>query len=129
MNSVNKTEDAKGHALLMGLVYAFALLLILSVVISFILWLSGFKEENLSILAYAVHAIALITGGYVAGRRRQEKGWFYGAILGIIYAFSIMIIGILAYDASFGWSISTMLLPSALLGAIGGIVGVNALKS
>jgi putative membrane protein (TIGR04086 family) len=126
MNFVTRT--GKLTPLLSGIVWAFIFMAILTVILSFLLWLTDLKEENLKISAYIIHVIALIIGGFQSGRKGEEKGWYNGAMLGTVYAILVMLIGFLAFDASFGWQAIVYVLVAALCGSLGGIVGVNTRK-
>ncbi|GIP39227.1 membrane protein [Paenibacillus sp. J31TS4] len=114
--------------ILSGLLYAFVVMSIAAVVTSLILMLTDQKEDALPTYAYIIHAVALLLGGWVAGKRAEMKGWYYGAVLGVIYALVVILIGFLGFDK--GLDLQTLLFTclSFGVGAIGGILGVNTRK-
>jgi putative membrane protein (TIGR04086 family) len=100
-----------------------------ALVLSFFLWMSDLREQELSTYTYVVHGLSLLIGGFIAGKRSGEKGWYYGGLTGIVYGLLVLLIGFLALDASFNWKDSLQLLIAFLLSALGGIFGVNTQRS
>ncbi|WP_145947343.1 TIGR04086 family membrane protein [Paenibacillus sp. Y412MC10] len=110
---------------LSGLYYSFFWMMIGALILSFLLWSSGMKEQSLSRYIYVVHAVAAAFGGLVSGKRSGRRGWYQGGLTGILYGLMIIIIGFLALDSSL--RLGDLLLIAAVIasGAIGGMFGVN----
>lgn len=117
------------NPILSGLCHAFVWMFIGALVLSFFLWMSGMREQDLSTYTYVVHGLSLLIGGFIAGKRSGEKGWYYGGLTGIVYGLLVLLIGFLALDASVNWKDSLQLLSAFLLSALGGIFGVNTQRS
>ncbi|MGO4528864.1 TIGR04086 family membrane protein [Paenibacillus sp. 2TAF8] len=117
------------NPILSGLYHAFVWMFIGALVLSFFLWMSDLREQELSTYTYVVHGLSLLIGGFIAGKRSGEKGWYYGGLTGIVYGLLVLLIGFLALDASFNWKDSLQLLIAFLLSALGGIFGVNTQRS
>ncbi|GGH48344.1 putative membrane protein (TIGR04086 family) [Paenibacillus sp. JGP012] len=117
------------NPILSGLCHAFVWMFIGALILSFFLWMSGMREQDLSTYTYVVHGLSLIIGGFIAGKRSGEKGWYYGGLTGIVYGLLVLLIGFLALDASFNWKDSLQLLSAFVLAAFGGIFGVNTHRS
>lgn len=117
---------AKG--LFSGLLYAFGLLAISVVLLSlFLLW-TNMKEESLTVYIMLIHIAALLTGGFIAGKRSGAKGWLNGGILGLCYGILILITGFLAFDAGLSGGKAALLVCAFIAGAAGGILGVQFQK-
>ncbi|PYE49513.1 TIGR04086 family membrane protein [Paenibacillus barcinonensis] len=117
------------NPILSGLCHAFVWMFIGAFILSFFLWMSDMREQDLSTYTYVVHGLSLLMGGFIAGKRSGEKGWYYGGLTGIVYGLLVLLIGFLALDASFNWRDSLQLLSAFVLAAFGGIFGVNTQRS
>ncbi|GIP31396.1 TIGR04086 family membrane protein [Paenibacillus sp. J2TS4] len=129
MESKNNTSGVRIHSpILAGLLYAFIIMSIAAVLTSLILMLTDQKEDALPAYAYIIHTVSLCLGGWIAGKRAELKGWYYGGILGLIYSIIIILIGFLGFDK--GFDLNTILFSAAsfFIGALGGIIGVNTNK-
>lgn len=129
MNTVTKSGLNVMNSLFRGLAFAIVSLLILTVLFSLILWLSGIKEAQLSVFAYVIHILSLLIGGFVSGKRGGSKGWYHGGILGFVYFIIILLVGYLGFDASLDLGTLLLLGISLISASFGGIVGVNMNKS
>ncbi|GGH29610.1 TIGR04086 family membrane protein [Paenibacillus segetis] len=113
------------HPTLSGLWYAFLWMLIGALVLSLLLQYSLLEEPQLPWSTYLVHAISIVMGGIVSGKRAGQKGWYQGAITGLIYGVLLLLISFLALDTSLTWSDLSLMIPTLILGAFGGVLGVN----
>lgn len=114
--------------ILAGLFYAFLVMSIAAVITSLILLLTSQNEDALSTYAYIIHSLSLLLGGWIAGKKAEEKGWYYGGLFGLIYSVIVFVIGFLGFDKGLDWSMLAFLLAAFFLGALGGVVGVNMKK-
>lgn len=108
-----------------GLLYAFISLTVLIITVSLILWMTNMNMRTLTVLIYFLHGICLLIGGFVAGKRIQNKGWYYGGMLGIIYGIIIILIGILGFQSTLNMATLSLFVLSFSSGALGGMIGVN----
>lgn len=77
-------------------------------------------------IAFVAASLAAFVGGFVAARCSRERGLLFGAGCGLLLFLLVTLIGIATLKEVQG---TTMLLKAALtmgLGALGGIIGVNA---
>ncbi|MCM3785569.1 TIGR04086 family membrane protein [Neobacillus mesonae] len=130
MDFVRRVFSIRIHSpLLSGLITAFSWMFVGALILSLFLWLTGMREQDLSFYTYLVHSISLLFGGFVSGKKSGERGWYHGGITGAVYGILVLIIGFLALDASIRlfdlleWGIAF------IVGALGGIFGVNTKKS
>lgn len=114
-----------GKGLFAGLLYAFSILTLSVVIISLLLMWTNVKEASLSIYSLFIHIVALLTGGFTAGKRSGTKGWLHGGILGICYAIFVFITGFLAFQAGFDQGKMLLLIGAFAVGAVGGMIGVQ----
>ena len=129
MEPIKKTATVNFTSpLFSGMVYAFITMAIFSLIYSFVLSLTNQSEDSLTFFAYLIHALAIFVGSYACGKRIQSRGWYHGGILGLVYAVIIIIIGFLSFDN--GLSLQTLfaVIAAYLIGACGGILGVNQTK-
>ncbi|RCX22442.1 putative membrane protein (TIGR04086 family) [Fontibacillus phaseoli] len=116
------------HPTLSGLWYAFFWMMIGAFVLSLLLQSNILEEENLSLYTYIVHGASLLAGGVVSGKRAKQKGLYQGSITGLIYGILLLLISFLALDNSLGLGELALVVPALVLGAIGGVFGVNLNK-
>jgi putative membrane protein (TIGR04086 family) len=114
---------------LRGLLYAFVTMSMSTILASLVYRFSGVSEQSMSSTVYMIHSLSLFIGGWVAGRRSQFKGWYYGSITGFVYCIVIIIMGFLSYNATVTSYTFIQLGLSVVVGAIGGMAGVNLRKS
>ncbi|MBY9079630.1 TIGR04086 family membrane protein [Paenibacillus sp. HN-1] len=118
-----------GNPVLSGLVRAFLWMLLGAFALSLLLWGSGLTEHDLSVYTYVVHALAIVFGGWASGRRASSKGWYQGCLTGAFYGLIVLLIGFLALDASLRAADILWIAAAGLIGAVGGILGVNFQKA
>lgn len=113
------------HPTLSGLWYAFLLMMIGALILSLFLQGNLLEEDELTWYTYLVHSVSLLGGGLVSGKRAGQKGLYQGTITGLFYGILLLMISFLALDNSIGLKDLLLVLPAVLLGAIGGVFGVN----
>lgn len=116
------------HPIFSGLFYAFAWMLLGALLLSLLLWLTQLQEQDLSLYTYIVHAFAILSGGLVAGKRSPNKGWYQGGITGILYGLIVLLVGFLALDAGMNGQDLLHLGIAFVIGAGGGMFGINLSK-
>jgi putative membrane protein (TIGR04086 family) len=129
MEPVKKAATVRfASPLFSGMVYAFITMAISSLIYSLVLTLSNQSEDSLTFFAYLIHAFAIFIGSYACGKRINNKGWYHGGILGLVYAAIIILIGFLSMDNGISFHTLFSIVVAYLLGALGGILGVNHTK-
>ncbi|SET69378.1 TIGR04086 family membrane protein [Paenibacillus sp. NFR01] len=113
---------------LSGLLRAFMWMLLGALVLSLLLWGSGMSEQDLSTYTYIVHGVAAAFGGLAAGRKASSRGWYQGALTGILYGIIVLLVGFLALDSSPAGMDLLWVLAAAGISALGGMFGVNLQK-
>ncbi|GGA40325.1 hypothetical protein GCM10007416_11620 [Kroppenstedtia guangzhouensis] len=111
--------------LLTGITVVLGTVLSGSLILAVLLRFSAVAEADLPYFTYGINGVALLSGGWLAGRRAGYKGWLYGGITGILYVLIILIIGFLAFDASMRVQPFLFTVCATGLSALGGIFGVS----
>ncbi|PTX55343.1 putative membrane protein (TIGR04086 family) [Melghirimyces profundicolus] len=111
--------------LLTGISIVLGTVLVGSVLTALLIRFTGVAEASLPYFTYGINGVALISGGWMAGRRAGQKGWLYGGLTGLLYVLIVLIIGFLAFDT--GMRVQPFLFTVCATGmsALGGIFGVN----
>lgn len=109
-----------------GLVYAMLVAGTATVVLSLLLAATGLKEQSLPLYVYVIHGFSVLTGGFVTAKRAAEKGWYKGGLLGVLYGLIVWLVSFLGFDVGFSLQTIYFWAGCFLVGAIGGIFGINA---
>jgi putative membrane protein (TIGR04086 family) len=129
MNPISKVPRIRiTSPLLSGIVNAFVWLCVGAVLTSLVVSMTDMKEQTLTTAAFLIHGIASLFGGFSSGKRSGSKGWYHGAILGMLYTLIVVLVGFLGFDAGLGKDTAALLLIAIPAGAVGGMFGVNAKK-
>ncbi|ADU29759.1 TIGR04086 family membrane protein [Evansella cellulosilytica] len=117
------------HRLFSSALYGILTILILVIVASFIssalLRFTSLQEGSLTWFLIGFPFLAVFIGGFIAGGRTGQKGWFAGAVTAILYSFVIFLVQFLGYNQ--GFDTTQLLIHSGYVIAaiLGGIIGVN----
>ena len=123
-SNIKKEGGGTLKALVYGLIYFIAVLLVLSVILSLAFMYSDISETTVHVMYIAVLLVASLMGGFKAGRKCPQKGLVHGFAVGIAVCvlaliFTAVTVDISAYEAVIK-SLVIMLATS-----IGGIIGVK----
>lgn len=116
-------------SVLTGLMYTLGLVLTGALLATLLLSFTSIRESSLPYFTYVINILGLLIGGFVTGRRRGEKGWYYGGLTGLTYFLFVLLIGFLGFDAPLQWETFFFLLGAFLIAGVGGILGVNSANS
>lgn len=111
-----------------GLLTTFIFLFAASLIVSLLILWTEMKEQSLSLYAFLIHGLSIFAGGLASGRKAEKKGWYHGAVLGIVYSLLILAISYFGFDSTLGINALTLFLLSLVIGALGGAIGVNVRK-
>ncbi len=116
------------NPILSGLLYTFGIGLLLAFAFTLLLYFTSVSDSYINLMSYLITLVSLLSGGFVAGKRAGEKGWYYGGITGLIYGIVILIIAFLAFNSKMNLQSLALVALSFLFGSSGGIFGVNLSK-
>lgn len=131
-NNVKKTKSNGQNqnntilALTKGSVLAYLITAIVFIVYGILLTYTDVTEKNTQIIVMVTTAISVLIGGFVASKGVENKGLFYGMLVGVVYAIIMIMIG-LCFMQNIGITskMITILILSICSGGIGGIIGIN----
>ena len=72
--------------------------------------------------------LTVVVGAIYAGLCSQNQGWVTGAGVGLLASMFLLVITLLSPEPLGGWSFVLKTLVNSLVGALGGIIGVNITK-
>jgi putative membrane protein (TIGR04086 family) len=129
LNPIQKVNQVRvSSPMLSGLLYALIMMVLGTLIVSLLLLWSNVQKSSLPTYGKIIHGIAVFVGGWVAGKRAGSRGWYYGGILGLLYAAIVWIVGFLAFDNSLDLTSLALLAGSFAIGALGGMLGINSKK-
>ncbi|NLC87335.1 MAG: TIGR04086 family membrane protein [Clostridiaceae bacterium] len=127
MENLDKNELKQNTIrILKGSITSIILTLILLFVFSIILTYTSVQENTINPVIIIITAISILVGSSISTLKIKKNGLLNGALVGIIYIFTIYIISSIA-GAGFSINLSTiiMIIASIIAGMLGGIIGVN----
>lgn len=115
-----------GINVLKSILLAFALSILLLLIVTLILTFTPIKEDNIPLLTTAIMIISIAAGSIYMAIKAQEKGWLNGGIIGILYFVILLFLNYL-FIKPFIFDIYTIgkFFISLATGVIGGMIGVN----
>lgn len=121
-------EDMMGTVLknLKGLLYAFILFILLTLLISVIVKLTPAPEGWALYYMVVVLSVSCLFLGVYIGNYIKKKGFVYGALYSVIFLLILLAFYMLAFstEVDMGIGMLKFLIP-VLAGSIGGMIGVN----
>lgn len=111
--------------LLAGLIAVWFLVIAGSLITAIVLHYTDVAEQNINYFSYTINAFALLFGGWISGRKSSRKGWYHGAITGLLYVVIVYLIGFLAFDTSLDLKSVLHVIGAMAIAAFGGMMGVN----
>jgi putative membrane protein (TIGR04086 family) len=109
---------------LYGLTYALFWAVIGAIVVTMLAHFGNLSNRGLVIGAYLIHCISVLIGAMAGSRAASDRGWYYGGLVGLIYALIMVLLSLLIYSSfSFDAAGLFRVLIMALIGAFGGILG------
>ena len=105
-----------------GLLVTLLLLCLLAIVM---LWVD-LDDGPTRMIMDVLGGIGALVAGFVAGRGARARGLVHGGMTGLIFTVLVLVIGVLFFGATFTfWPWLLRLAAGTVLGALGGIAGIN----
>ena len=118
--------DNQGSPLIMGVIVAFLLSLLFTLLMSAIYTWTNISESTLPYSAYTINVIATLFGSVTAARQAGKKGWLYGGGTALTFSLLLAIIGsLIDLSASFQAQTLARILILVMIGVFGGVIGVQ----
>lgn len=119
-------SDVHGSPLVVGVITAFLVSLLCTLVMAGVYTWSSLSESTLPYTAYTINAISALFGAILAARSAGERGWYYGGVSALLFSAILAIIGSLVdFSAAFQMETIVRIALLGFIGAFGGVIGVN----
>ncbi len=116
-------------AVMVGMFYMVVVVMVCACVLGLTLYFTDLREGNLDGYVLGCHLLALLVGGFYAGRFSGEKGWSVGGLSGLLYGIMISLIGSALFTWEWQMIVWIYLVVAFLTAAVGGMVGVARVRS
>lgn len=113
-------------AMISGILSIFIIILTASFILSLLVSFTSLTEQKLHWVVIAVGFVAMFIGGFIAGRKAEEKGLFVGGATALFFTVITFLIQFLGYDQSFTMEQYLYHSGYIVFAMIGGIIGVNS---
>lgn len=109
-----------------GVGIALLLSLVIFVIFACLITYTSLPERYTAPVVAVTTYVSVFIAGLITARGASRKGWLNGALTGLLYMLVIYIAGVLGTTAPvFNPSMLGRVLAAVLVGAVGGIVGIN----
>lgn len=109
-----------------GLIASFIFTLVFFLIFSVVLCFSNVSDNIIPGIILLISIISILCGSAICTKNANNQGWLWGSSIGGSYALILYIISSLTLTG-FSFPITTfyLLLGYIVIGAIGGIIGIN----
>jgi|GEM_PF-311278 len=109
-------------SLLVCLIISFVMILLYALILSF----TSISDASMSKVTQSIMIISVAISSAYGSKRTRRRGWLFGSVLGAVFAILLIPFGMaLGQEFTMDIYLIAKLLVSAVVGAIGGIIGVN----
>lgn len=100
---------------------------LISIIISAFIWqYADLHDSVMKPVMQGIRILSIAIGGAFSARLSMTKGWLKGAAAGLLYVFFASIISIMSgASVSFNMILLSDIITAAVVGAIGGAIGIN----
>lgn len=125
-NSNLKKNSIYIKGILFGSIICITVIIVLLTISAFaITQLGNISTDVINIVIFAINAIGVFCGSFIALRIIKSKGIIFGAIVGGILFALIFIAGLISSTETLSVNTPIKLIISVIFGIAGGILGVN----
>lgn len=119
-------KNVKLLNLFKGIIISFIISIICIIITSIILRFTNIQESKLTLINNITMTLSICLGSMYLAIKSKENGWLHGSILGGIYYIIILVLKVIFINENiFKSTYLLRLIVSVILGAIGGIIGIN----
>ena len=94
---------------------------------SALFYYTDMSDSYMSLIVKVTITVSILLGAITSGKNVQNKGWFNGSIVGMLYTITLLIIhNIFSKNFCLPIKFFKTLLVNTLVGIFGGIVGINS---
>ena len=119
-------SDVHGSPLVYGVISAFLASLLCTLILAGVYTWSNLSESTLPYTAYTINVISALIGAILSAKSAGERGWYYGGMTALLFSALLAIVGSLVdFSAAFQLETVVRIALLGLIGAFGGMIGVN----
>ena len=109
-----------------GLAFSFIFTLITFFIFSIILRFTNIQDSVIPGIVLLISILSILCGAAICTKNANSQGWLWGGCIGLSYSLILYLVSSLTLT-SFALPLTTfyLILGYILVGAIGGIVGIN----
>ena len=127
--SESSQKDLQSNDLLLilkGSILSVIITIICFIIFAFIMKIGNLHEDIISPVNQVIRIISIVIGSAIAARASNNKGWLKGAATGILYMiWAVLISFIFENQVKFDSILLSDMALGLVVGAIGGIIGIN----
>lgn len=121
-----KKDESKILILAKSVFLALIISLVCIIIYAIVLSLTSVSDSTMSVITQVITMISIVASAIYCSRKIKSKGWLYGMIVGIIFILVIIPISMIwGQVPTFDKYFIARVLMAALVGLIGGMIGVN----
>ncbi len=113
------------RAVTLGVIVGYVIAIITFLIYGIILGTTGVSEITIPTAVKVVSAVTIFISGLMSAHWIHKKGWLYGALAGLIYIIILYILSLILRGPQAGSNMLINVVIAVLIGALGGIVGIN----
>ena len=125
MDRTSSQKEVEVFFLLKCLLFSYILTAAMLLLLSFLLFKMGLSESVVSMAIIAIYVISTFAGGFIAGKKLQNRKFMWGLIIGCTYFVVLAVVSVLVNQSVFelGESMLTTLVLCGAGGMLGGMLG------
>ncbi len=114
------------RAVLKSIIISYAFTFIVFAVFAAVITYTGFSEAHIDKVVVITTALAIIISGMAVSAGARSRGWLNGGLGGVVYMLVLEVLGIVFNEGAL-YDIGDVLMIALgfVLGAVGGIIGIN----
>ncbi|TCO79849.1 TIGR04086 family membrane protein [Marinisporobacter balticus] len=129
MKAKNNIETGRGSVVgvyVKAILFACIVALFILIIVALLITYTNISESIIPIVVSITMVISSLTCGMVTGSKMKKKGWFNGALVGLIYVMLIIFMSwVLIADFTIGRTVLVKSIIGIVSGGVGGMIGVN----
>ncbi len=114
------------RAVLKSIIISYAFTFIVFLVFAAIITYTGFPETYIDTVVVITTVLSVLISGMAVSAGARSRGWLNGGIGGFVYMLVLVVLGVVfSAGAAFDKSDFALLIFGFVIGAVGGIIGIN----
>ena len=123
-------KNSSLRLLLVGIISSILLTLLLTLLAAGIYAWTHLSFSVLPYIAFTINALSALIGALITAKQAKQSGWMYGALTAMLFSGLIATLGMMIdFHTTFSIQTAFRILLLGLIGALGGVIGVNLTKA